>query len=185
LTDPARTTAIEAHVATCDACRARVVAAEAAAAALAATLPAMPRAATAPRTSRFFPALAAAAALAFAATAAFEGYTAHDATARLARNDSALLAMASAHFGHTTLTPDRAGVVAKAIYARDGAWCFVVASGVGPHAHLIARRHGVASDLGPLSSGKASTLFVQGAGRVDQVAIVDDGHVLAHGTPAY
>jgi hypothetical protein len=45
--------------------------------------------------------------------------------------------------------------------------------------------HGSARDLGALRGDHAATLFVQGAGRVDEVSVVDDGHVVAHGTPAY
>ncbi len=182
LTDPDRSPAIEAHLASCAECRTRVVAAEASAAELAGALPPMP--AARPERRRFVSALAAAAAVAFAATAAFEGYTAHTATTQLAQTDTALIAMASSHFGHTTLTSEP-GVVAKAMYARDGAWCYVVASGVGEHAHLVMYRNGTARDLGQLSDSRASTLFVRGAGRVSEITIVADGRTIASGRPVY
>jgi len=182
LTDPDRSPAIEAHLVSCAECRTRVAAAEESAAALAGALPPMP--AARPERRRLAPGLATAAAVLFAAAAAFEGYSAHAATTQLAQTDTALIALASSHFEHTTLT-SKPGVVAKAIYARDGAWCYVVASGVGTHAHLVMHRHGTAKDLGQLSEGRASTIFVSGAGRVENIAIVSDGRIIASGTPAY
>jgi hypothetical protein len=182
LTDPDRGSAIEAHLAACAECRTRVAEAEETAAALAGALPPMP--AARPARWSLAPGLAAAAAVVFAAAAGFEGYTAHTATTQLAHTDTALIAMASSHFGHTTLT-SAPGVTAKAIYARDGAWCYVVASGVGEHAHLVMHRDGIARDLGPLSDGRASTLFVTGAGRVSEITIVADGRTLASGRPVY
>jgi len=182
LTDPDHSPAIEAHLASCAECRTRVVAAEASAAELAGALPPMP--AARPQRRSFVSGLAAAAAVAFAATAAFEGYTAHAATTQLAQTDTALIAMASSHFGHTTLT-SAPGVIAKAIYARDGAWCYVVASGVGEHAHLVMYRNGIARDIGQLSGGRPSTMFVRGAGRVAEITIVADGHTMASGRPVY
>ncbi|HYW53702.1 MAG TPA: hypothetical protein VE826_07025, partial [Dongiaceae bacterium] len=110
LTDRERDAEIEAHLAACDGCRARVVAAESAAASLAAALPPMP--AAAPRRA-WWSTAATAAAVVFAATTAFASSTAHDASAQLARTDAALGAIASSHFGHTTLTSE-GNVVAKA-----------------------------------------------------------------------
>jgi Putative zinc-finger len=182
LTDRERDAEIEAHLATCADCRTRVAAAEEAAAALAATLPPMPAAAPARRA--WWPALASAAAVAFAATTAFEGISAHTASSQLQRTDVALTAIASSHFGHTTLTSDP-GVVAKALYSRDGAWCYVVASGVPRGAHLVMHRGSASRDLGALEPGAPATLFVHGAGRADEIAVVAGDHVVAHGVPAY
>jgi len=188
-TDPDQGAAIEAHLAVCSACRAKVVAAESAAAALAAALlPAPAEAqvqATSPvRTRRLSRMLATAAAVAFAATAGFEGYAAHTAQAQIARDDGALVAIATSHFAHTTLTSEP-GVVVKALYAHDGSWCYVVATGTGRGAHVVMHRNGSARDLGVLRGNHAATLFVSGAGRVDEVSVVDDGRVVAHGAPTY
>ncbi|HYW53751.1 MAG TPA: zf-HC2 domain-containing protein [Dongiaceae bacterium] len=180
LTDRERDAEIEAHLAECDACRARVVTAEAAAASLAAALPPAP--AATPRRA-WWPAVAAAAAVVFAATTAFEANSARAANAQLARNDGALVAIASSHFGHTTLTAD-SGVVAKAIYARDGAWCYVVATGAPRGAHVVLHQGTAARDMGALD-GEPGTLFVRGAGRADEVDVVAGGRTVAHGTPAY
>jgi hypothetical protein len=136
----------------------------------------------APRGARW-PALAAAAAVVFAATTAFEANAAHAANMRLARNDGALVAIASSHFGHTTLTAD-SGVIAKALYARDGAWCYVVATGAPSGAHVVLHQGAASRDMGTLG-GEPATLFVSGAGHVDEVDVVVGNHVLAHGKPAY
>ncbi|MEA2721657.1 MAG: hypothetical protein QOJ39_3521 [Candidatus Eremiobacteraeota bacterium] len=216
LTERERDAEIEAHLATCADCRTRVAAAEEAAASLAATLPAMPppRTAAAParataRRRAWWPGLASAAAVVFAATAAFEGMSAHSASSQLARTDVALNAIAGSHFGHTTLT-SVPGVVAKALYARDGSWLYVVATGAPRGAHVVLRRsmhvtpkgthvtpdagataHPDAAvvDVGVLESGEPATLFVRDVGRAGDIAIVPNGqavaHAVAHGVPAY
>jgi hypothetical protein len=133
----------------------------------------------------WWPSVAVAAAVVFGAVAATESFAAQSASARLARTDVALTAIASSHFGHTTLTSDP-GVIAKAIYARDGAWCYVVASGVPRGAHVLMHRGASARDLGALDPGAPATLFVRDPGRPDEIELVAaDGHVLAHGKPAF
>ena len=181
LTDRERDAEIEAHLAACDVCRTRVVAAESAAASLAAALPPVP--AAAPRRS-WWAMAATAAAIVFASSTAFESVYAHTASAQLARTDSALGAIASSHFGHTTLT-SASGVVAKAIYARDGAWCYVVVTNAAPGAHVVVHRGAEARDLGALDAGTPATLFTRGLGRADGIDVVADGHVVAHGAPVY
>lgn len=192
LTGTDRVDEIEAHLAQCAECRARVVAAESVAAALSSALPAM-SAATPVASSTLVRAssrrgwlapLAAAAALVFAATTAIEGSAANTASAQIAATNTALLAIASSHFGHTTLSADT-GVIAKAIYARDGAWCYIVADQAPPGSHVVAYRGGVTHDLGVLANGAPATLFVRGAGKVDRVEIVAGDQIVAHGVPVY
>ncbi|WP_317995671.1 zf-HC2 domain-containing protein [Vulcanimicrobium alpinum] len=195
MTEPEQRGAIEAHLASCDACRARVADAEAAAASLAAALRPLPRhaelveaqpqATGAPRRLRLGFGLASAAALVFAATSVIEGIGERGASAQLARTDVALTALASSHFAHVTLASAPA-VSAKALYARDGAWCFIVAGGVPAGARVVVRRGGRTGELGALSGAAPATLFTRRPGRVDDVAIVDaHGTVLAHGAPSY
>ena len=181
LTDRERDAEIEAHLAACDACRARVVAAESAAASLAAALPAMP--AAAPRRA-WWTSVATAAAVVFAATAAFEGTTAHTASVQAARTDAALGAIASSHFGHTTLTAE-SGVVAKALYARDGSWLYVVAENAPRGAHVVLRSGATSRDLGALDAGAPATLFVREPGRAAEISVLAGDRTIAHGTPAY
>jgi len=183
LTDPQRASAIEEHLASCEECRSRVIAAEAAAAALASALPAAP-AARSLRRPQWTSGLAAAAAVVFAVTSAWEGTALQGAAQHAARTDAALSAVAASHFSHTTLT-SQPGTVAKALYARDGAWMYVIANGVGTGAHLILRGNGIDRDLGALVAGAPATLFVRGPGRVGEVVLVEDGRTLAHGVPVY
>jgi hypothetical protein len=183
LTDRDRDAEIEAHLTDCADCRARVIAAEAAAAALAATLPPVPAAA---RRQTWWPALATAAAVVFAATTVVQGSSSYAAHAELQRTDVALSAIASSHFAHTTLTSDP-GVVAKALYSRDGAWCYVVTTGAPRGAHVVMLRGGVAHDMGTLEAGApaTATLFVRKPGRADEITVVADNRVVAHGAPVY
>ena len=133
---------------------------------------------------RTWSALAAAAALVFAATAALEGVASHAASARQAATDTALIAIAGSHFNHVTLSSER-GVVAKALYARDGAWCYVVAQGVAPGAHVVLRTGTSSHDYGALDGAAPATVFVRAPGRVGEIDVVAAGRVVARGVPAY
>lgn len=183
-TDRERSDEIEAHLATCAACCARVSAAESAGAALAAALPPMPAAKPVSQRRAWWPQLATAAAVVFAATSAIEGNVVHVASERAQRTDVALSALASAHFGHTTLT-SAPGIVAKTIYSRDGSWVYLVANGAPAGSHLVLRQGSSERDLGALDNGTPSTLFAERPGRADEYDIVAGGNVVAHGKPAY
>jgi anti-sigma factor RsiW len=190
LSDPDRFADVEAHLATCEPCRVRVVAAEEAAAALVVALPPVPAApSVVARTSRPWTTfLATAAALVLGAVAAIEGIAAHGASVRLAQRDTALIALAGSHFQHVSLTPTmpRArGIVAKAIYARDGAWYYVIAENAGPNAHVAVRTPDGLHDAGALAPTSPATLFVRNPGRVQEFEIVSNGTVIARATPTY
>jgi hypothetical protein len=195
LTDRERDAEIEAHLAACEPCRTRVVAAESAAASLAAALPPMP-AASATRRS-WWATAATAAALVFAASTAFESVYVHNASAQLARTDTALGAIASSHFGHTTLTSNST-MIAKVLYARDGTWIYVVAENAPRDAHVRLRNGSTIRDLGVLDAGAPATLFARSPGRADEIEISVDGpfafigdgstwaeHAVASGRPVY
>jgi len=181
-TEGERSEEIEAHLATCAPCCERVAAAESVAASLAAALPPMP--AAAPRRRAWWPQLATAAAVIFAATTALEGNFAQVASNRVQRTDVALTALASTHFAHTTLT-SRPGLIVKAIYSRDGAWAYVVASGAPAGAHVVLQQGAAQRDLGALDDGAPATLFIHEPGRGDEYDIVADGKTIAHGKPVY
>lgn len=189
-TERERSEEIEAHLATCAVCCERVAAAESVAASLAAALPPMPAAAlppmraTAPQRRTWWPQLATAAAVVFAATTALEGGLVHVASNRVQRTDVALTALASTHFAHTTLT-SRPGLIAKAIYSRQGAWTYVVASGAPAGAHVVLRQGAAQRDLGALDDGSPATLFISQPGLGDEYDIVANGNVIAHGKPQY
>jgi hypothetical protein len=181
LTEPECGAEIESHVAECAPCRVRVVAAEDAAAALAGTLPAMPRAAARPG---WMSGLAVAAAIALAATAGYEGYTAHAAGSQLATTNVALNVIAASSFGHTTLM-SQPGVIAKAMYARDGSWCYVVVNGAPRGTHVLLRHGTQTIDEGALDAGTPSTLFIQHPGKSEGITLVANAATIAQGTPIY
>ena len=120
----------------------------------------------------------------FAFSTAVETNAARTAATEAQRTDVALSAIASSHFGHTTLSSE-SGVVAKAIYARDGKWCYVVANGAPRGAHVVMHQGAATRDMGALSSGTPATLFVQNPGHADQITLVAGNRVVAHGTPSY
>jgi hypothetical protein len=183
LTAPERGAEIEAHLAQCAECCARVAAAEEAAAALSAALPPVPAAPARVRRG-WTGALAIAAAVVFAVAAAFEGFTAHNVSTQLAATDTALVALAGSHFNHVSLA-STAGVTAKAIYARDGAWYYVVAENAGPGARVVVRKGNTLQDAGRLSAATPGTLFVRNPGRVQEFRIVSGDRVVASAVPAY
>lgn len=182
LTAPERGAEIEAHLAQCAECCARVAAAEEAAAALSAALPPVPAPPARVR-HEWTGALAIAAAIVFAVAAAIEGFTAHAVSTQLAATDTALVALAGSHFNHVSLA-STAGVTAKAIYARDGAWYYVVAENA-PGAHVVVRKGNALQDAGKLSAATPGTLFVRNPGRVQEFRIVSGDRVLARAVPAY
>lgn len=182
-TDPERSSAIEAHIAGCAECRARVIAAEEAAASLSAAL-AVPAATRERPRAPWTSGLAAAAAVVFAATAGIEAVALQGSAQQGARTGVALAAVAASHFGHTTLT-SAPGSAVKVLYARDGGWLYVIADGVPAGVHAVVRQSGRERDLGPLGPGKPATLFVADSGRVSDVTLVDGGRAIAHGSPAY
>ena len=133
LTERERSAEIEAHIADCAGCRARVVAAEAAAASLAATLPADARPPR--RAARGGPGSPPPPRWSSPPPPPCEGFVANGSRADLARTDLALNAIASSHFGHTTLT-SHPGVVAKAHLLARRRWCYVIANGAPRGAHV-------------------------------------------------
>ena len=182
LTESERAAEIEAHLAQCADCTARVAAAEAAAASLSAALPAAP--AAAPRRVAWRQYFATAAAFVFATTTALEGMMMHNQSAQMESTDVALSAVASSHFGHTTLSSNP-GVTAKALYARDGAWCYVLVSGAPRGTHVIMHQRGTTRDMGAVEGGSMATLFVRNPGRADEITVQTGDHVIAHGAPLY
>jgi hypothetical protein len=181
LTERERDADIERHLARCSDCVARVIAAEAVGAALAGALQPIPT--TSGRWRRPWMSVAAAAAMVFASTTAFEAMASHAAASRLAHADIALNDIATSHFGHNTLTSD-SGIVARALYAPNGTWCYVIAANAPQGAHVSIRHGQQTIDGGLMHSGALSTLLIPDPGKPDEIDIVVGDHVVARGRRA-
>ena len=94
---------------------------------------------------------------------------------RQAEHDSAVLAtIATSHFNHTTLTARApAAPVTKVLYARDGAWLYVVIDGTTCDCRVVLRSSDGERDLGrPIVRGSTATLFVTDAARPNSIELV-------------
>jgi hypothetical protein len=108
--------------------------------------------------------------------------------ARDAGDGAVLATIASSHFEHVSFTANApAAPVAKAIYARDGSWLFVVVDSASCGCRVVARAAGSDRDLGPPQvRGGTATLFVRGVPRPSSLALDDaSGRALATATLVY
>ena len=143
------------------------------------------------RPQRWFDArgLAVAASLTVAAGVTAGALVQHSADSEAAaRNGAVLATLANSHFLHVSLTPhDRSAPVSKAIYARDGAWIYVVIDNANCRCHVVARAGSVQRDLGaPQAVGGSSALFTRAVAHPTSVELVaDSGRTLADATLAY
>jgi anti-sigma factor RsiW len=208
--EPAERDAIDAHVATCSSCLRALGDAERTVAALVdefvepvdppaslgARIAASARAvAPAPvaraRVIPFPQARAAwlAAAIVVAAGSAGGALVEHAADVRAAASQSAVLAtLANSHFLHVSLSARRADApVSKAIYARDGAWVYVIVDRASCACRVVARTTAGPIDLGaPETRGTTATLFTRAIARPTSVALVDAaGQILSDATLSY
>ncbi len=111
------------------------------------------------------------------------------AKARDAASDSAVLAtLATSHFNHATLVARAPSTpVAKVLYARDGAWLYLIIDSAACACRVVARTATGARDLGaPAVRGTTSTLFARGAGRPQSIELVGlSGRVVSDVTLVY
>jgi anti-sigma factor RsiW len=191
--DAAERAAAEEHLAACDDCRARVVAAESVVAALASTLPAYEPAAQNPfapkrvvplrprvRFSFAAPRWATALAAALVLGVGFLGWQDVSLNQQRTSSDTALTAIVHGHFDHVTLTKARpSSPSAKVLYARDHSWLYALVDRPARGTHLIAEdATGARRDLGAFDArGAVATLFVRDPGPVSAVEIRDDAGV--------
>lgn len=179
--EDAERSAAARHVALCAACRERVAAAELVMASLAAAVPAAEPPASIGRRLRASarggrPRNAGPFALAATVALAFVGLGSQTLllSNREAAEDRALATIVSSHFNHVSaVTRGDSGVSAKVLYARDGAWIFVIArtheSGT---LHAFARTPTADVDLGALAtSGETASLLVRPAKPIGTVVI--------------
>ncbi len=94
-----------------------------------------------------------------------------------APRDAATLAMIGSHFAHSQFTGP-AAVPAKVIYARDGAWYYVIVAGAHRYA-VSGVRGATVTGLGVTEpQGQASALFVRAGMRFDRLTMSDGGAVV-------
>jgi hypothetical protein len=184
--DQAERARVDAHAATCSACTRALGAAEATVAALddafgapadpphrlteriaisARTHALMEAPRATPPTARLTPSSFGVAAV-LALTVGLGGAAAieHANATRTAANESAILAtIATSHFNHVTFSPiDPRAPVSKVLYARDGAWFYVIIDSATCDCRLIARSVTAERDLGaPIAGATTATLFIR------------------------
>jgi hypothetical protein len=108
---------------------------------------------------------------------------------RQAAHDSAILAtIAMSHFNHVSLTPRVASApVSKVLYARDGAWFYLIVGSATCDCRVLVRSAAGARDLGqPEVRGNTATLFVHDFPRPESLALVgSSGQTLADAKLVY
>ena len=184
---------VDAHVRECQACAADIGAAEEAVAALiterapAPTLDArMHRAFAPPRTTRFWSALAAAAFVAGLLPSIWFWSAARNSAAFTSDREQAVHAMVGSHFAHAQfagLAPD--APKAKVIYARTGAWRFIVVD-AGRAYTVAAQSNAGTIRLGQLHvQGATAELFLPNAPAARTLLLLDGTRPVARATLPY
>ena len=106
---------------------------------------------------------------------------------RLATEDLALVTMVHSHFNHVSMAPESANpVAAKILYARDGAWIYIIADKPGASLHAIASTATGTTDLGVLASaGETATLLFRPRDRIRSIILRRGGTTVASATLTY
>ncbi len=104
-----------------------------------------------------------------------------------AGDERALERIATSHFRHASFIGREAGApVAKVLYARDGAWIYVVVDARDCACRVVAHSENGTHDLGPLHEhGATKTLFNDGAGRPVTLELMRGGQRVADATLIY
>ncbi|HET9394006.1 MAG TPA: zf-HC2 domain-containing protein [Candidatus Rubrimentiphilum sp.] len=185
--------AVDAHVATCASCAQRVGEAEEIVAALSARELAVPaqldrrmRATFAPRSlPRSFYSLVAAALILGLLPSALLWQRDRDLSSIDGTRQQAASAMVHSHFLHAPFTSMAPGApAAKAIFARTGAWLYVIAT-TNQDYTVVVNSGGTRRDLGVLKgTGTERELFVANPPRVKEVYLFDGARAVARATIA-
>jgi hypothetical protein len=199
--EPAERDAVDVHVATCMPCLALLGQAEAVGAELASALPrhSASRSLSArvtsslhqleprPRMQRGWPGWGLAAAAAFALLIG-GGWQNYHMNLALQSQDVILAQLVHSHFNHVSLTTSSSdsGFGAKALYARDGSWVYLIVDHAPASLHVIGTSAGGKRDLGePTHSDGVATLFLHPAERLTHLDIIVDGTPVATGNLVY
>jgi hypothetical protein len=120
--------------------------------------------------------LAAAAALLLAVGIGGGALLERSAEARRDARESAVLAtIATSHFNHVTLTArEPSAPISKVLYARDGAWFYLVIDGAACNCRVVVRSAAGERDLGkPEARAGTATLFERDVARPASLELVD------------
>jgi Putative zinc-finger len=114
----------------------------------------------------------------------------HSEEVRQAAHDSAVVAtIATSHFNHVTFTAHESSApISKVLYARDGAWFYVVIDSTTCNCHVIVRSaSGDERDLGtPEVRGSTATFFTRDFPRPTLLKLVDaSGRIISGATLPY
>ncbi|MBV9102127.1 MAG: zf-HC2 domain-containing protein [Candidatus Eremiobacteraeota bacterium] len=194
--EPAERAEFEAHLEGCTDCAKRVADASQVATALAMSLPAYEPphrlgrrlaqadgAQVTPRRRFSLWAVVAATAVAFAGVLGWQDAALYQ---ERARTTVALATIVHSHFRHVTMTSSSAGPAAKVLYARDGAWVYIVVDRPVAGVRAVLWRGATARDAGALQpSGGVSTLFVSDANRPERIVLHEPLGVTASATLTY
>jgi len=91
--------------------------------------------------------------------------------------DAATLAMIGSHFAHSQFAGS-SGAPAKVIYARDGAWYYVIVAGAHRYA-VSGERGATVTELGVTQpQGQTSALFVRAGVRFERLQMSEAGAVI-------
>ena len=190
LLDDAAAAAVEAHVAQCAPCAARVADARVVAASLAAALPEVPPSPSLRRRllARRPPAIAAwvAAAVIALALAATLWQNA-GLRSGVSQRDTVLATIVHSHFNHTAMrVAARETLAAKVLYARDGSWIYVVVDDPGGALDASGRSASASEPFGTLESdGATAWIFVRPRDRLHTVSLLRKGVEVARATLVY
>lgn len=200
LLDAAEREAVERHVARCAACAERVAKASLVAASLADSLPrteppvrlkrrlraaVSARGAAQPRFSWNVQRFALAAAVLLAVLGL--GWQTYALRSRVASDDLALVTLINSHFNHVQMTsPSGAPIAAKVLYARDGAWLYVIVQHPTGALHALGSTSAGPIDLGNLQGTSAvASLLARPSARVTSVMLQRDGRDVASAPLVY
>jgi hypothetical protein len=104
----------------------------------------------------------------------------------IAVQDVALATLVHSHFNHVSTTPLVSGSpAAKILYARDGAWIYVIADRPGGAVRVLGYGAGAAVDLGTMADGKTATLLVRPRARIHRIVLERGNVPVAEATLAY
>lgn len=200
--DETEIAAVEHHASSCSMCAQRLREAEAAVTAIAELEPRRPAPrALATRLDRSlsnqparrgwnWQALLAGVAAAFVLAVAPFGYVLNQNRAMhamMANDDRALARLAGGQFNHVAFAPRAQGAPpAKVLYARNGSWYYVIVRNPRPDMQIAYEHDGTMEMLGRVGMrGDTGTLYLPVDHKMDELALVERGAVIADAHLAY